>query len=211
MASGNVFIDKWAAAIKEHEGWIPPSGRNPGSPSFRNNNPGNLRNRPNELMKGSIGTDSRAFAIFPTYEAGQAALERDLVYKATNYGDKSILQIMSRYLGGSFEKPAITKEGDPFKYADFVAGRIGTSIGSKIGDLYSSGGGSSSLTGETQKYASGLSDPEFSDPKKPFFDSLTVNAREVIHELKYLVSDQLSYDQLRNKVGGHKTLYKLIK
>ena len=57
------FLRDLALAHQMHEGWYP------GSKSFRNNNPGNLR--------GAFGV----FIHFPTYGVGLAALEGDLKAK----------------------------------------------------------------------------------------------------------------------------------
>jgi hypothetical protein len=52
-----------ACAIQHFEGWAP------GSVSYRNNNPGNLRSGP-----GMIGTDAGGYAVFPDYQTGWNAL-----------------------------------------------------------------------------------------------------------------------------------------
>lgn len=57
------FLHDLALAHQTHEGWFP------GSMSYRNNNPGNLR-----------GKDG-AFQIFPSYQAGFTALQNDLQAK----------------------------------------------------------------------------------------------------------------------------------
>lgn len=62
----NTFLRDLALAHQKHEGWYK------GSMSYRNNNPGNLR-----LKSG-------AFAVYPSYAAGLAALEYDLKCKITN-------------------------------------------------------------------------------------------------------------------------------
>ncbi len=56
----NTFLHDLAVAHQQHEGWYP------GSKSYRNNNPGNLR--------GPLGV----FITFPTYGVGLAALQGDL-------------------------------------------------------------------------------------------------------------------------------------
>ena len=48
-----------------------------GSRSWRNNNPGNIRDF-NIPWEGLIGTDSDQFCIFNSYEKGKRALKRDL-------------------------------------------------------------------------------------------------------------------------------------
>jgi len=122
-------ITEWAQAIKAHEGWLP------GSRSFRNNNPGNLKGR------GDAGTDADGFAVFSSSDLGMAALERDLSAKVEKYPNFSILQIMTRYLGGNPLNPQVTDQGDPFAYASAVAKRLGADINAKLGELFGSSSG----------------------------------------------------------------------
>src|SRR6516225_11045126 len=56
-------VTSLAGAIQRFEGW------SPGSVSYRNNNPGNLRSGP-----GMIGTDANGYAVFPDYQTGWNAL-----------------------------------------------------------------------------------------------------------------------------------------
>ena len=63
----NTFLRDLALAHQRHEGYFP------GSRSYRNNNPGNLRAGP--------PSDDKAFTIFPTYEAGFNAMKYDLKVK----------------------------------------------------------------------------------------------------------------------------------
>jgi hypothetical protein len=125
MQTGNLF--GWAEAIKQHEGW------KPGSVSYRNNNPGNLKYTG---QSGATGQDSRGFAIFPSEQTGMAALVADLGAKVRKYPDYSILQIMTRYLGGNVNAPAVTGEGDPFAYARAVANKLGTSVNSTLKEIF---------------------------------------------------------------------------
>jgi hypothetical protein len=127
-------VRKWAEAIKQHEGWIPPTQKNTrGSRSYRNNNPGNLKF---DGQAGATGADKDGFAIFPSESLGMAALERDLTAKVRKYPNYSLLQIMTRYLGGDVNDPKVTGEGDPFAYAAFVAKKIGASISDTLGKLF---------------------------------------------------------------------------
>lgn len=86
-----MFIDDLAAAVQQHEGWYP------GSRSFRNNNPGNLRN--------GGKTDSGKFTIYPSYVTGFAALKYDLTVKCTN---------KSKPMASHFKKKGIRYEQAPF-------------------------------------------------------------------------------------------------
>ncbi len=123
--SGEDLLDAWAEAIKSYEGWFP------GSRSFRNNNPGNLK-----AGAGAVGKDAEGFAVFPDFATGWAALKADLRAKITKYPDFSILQIMTRYLGGNPQQPQLSGEGDPFAYARAVANRLGVSINARLRDVF---------------------------------------------------------------------------
>lgn len=113
-----------AEAIKIHEGWFK------GSRSQRNNNPGNLRfvGQP-----GTTGQDSKAFAIFKTYEDGFAALCR-LITNAKEGKSKvykpemTLLEFFGVY-APSFD------HNDPNAYAKFVAQKCKCSIDLKIKEL----------------------------------------------------------------------------
>jgi hypothetical protein len=61
------FLKDLALGHQAHEGWYP------GSRSYRNNNPGNLR--------AGKPSDEGGFTVYATYEKGLAALESDLTAK----------------------------------------------------------------------------------------------------------------------------------
>lgn len=111
-------IKAWANAIFNFEG-----GGNPLARNARNNNPGNLKGTG---FAGQVGTDSGGFAIFDSIDQGFQALYSDLQTKVQKYPDYSILQIMTRYLGGNPLDPQVTDQGNPFAYADYVASQLGT-------------------------------------------------------------------------------------
>lgn len=68
LAGLGATIADLAAAIQRNEGFYP------GSPAYRNNNPGNLTAGP-----GMMGTDpSTGLAIFPDYATGEAALQNQI-------------------------------------------------------------------------------------------------------------------------------------
>jgi hypothetical protein len=116
------YINAWADAITGHEGWAP------GSRSFRNNNPGNLR------VTGDQGVDSGGFGVFSTYALGRAALTGDLGGKVRKYGAWTVYQVMARYAPPS-------DGNDTVGYAAAVAGALGcasTSLVSTIGPLWAS-------------------------------------------------------------------------
>lgn len=68
-----------------------------GTRGDRNNNPGNIEYGPFAIAHGATGSDGR-FAIFPTAEAGAAAMG-DLLRK--NYQGLTLSQIQSKWVGNS--------------------------------------------------------------------------------------------------------------
>jgi hypothetical protein len=104
----------WAEAIRDYEG-------QPGDLSYRNNNPGNLRNTTGNFMK------------FKTWEAGWAALLDYLTRAATGKHKAykptfSLLQFFKVY------SPTEDKN-DPHAYATYVAKRIGVTVDTEIKNL----------------------------------------------------------------------------
>lgn len=70
-------------------GGAPPSLYDPGSRSWRNNNPGNIEMRGGFAERhGAIGSDPR-FAIFPNEQTGTNA-QRDLLFNSQLYGGKTL-------------------------------------------------------------------------------------------------------------------------
>lgn len=117
-------VDIWCEAIKAFEGW------KPGSVSYRNNNPGNIKY---VGQKTAIGQDSRGFCVFPDYTTGYLELRNMLLRIATrktNYydPDMSILQWANVY--------APSSDGNyPFNYASYVASRYGVGVDTPIKNL----------------------------------------------------------------------------
>ena len=106
-------IHEWALAIKEYEGW------KPGSRSFRNCNPGNLRYY---KQIGSTGKDRNGFAIFPSYEVGINALMRQLVI-AANGTSKAYRSTMTLIDFFRVYAPS-SDNNEPDRYAQFVANKL---------------------------------------------------------------------------------------
>lgn len=83
----------------------------------RNNNPGNIEYGDFARRNGAVGSDGR-FAIFPTKEAGSAAMDT-LLQSYSRSGRKSVRQIIGKWAPGS--------ENDSNGYAEQVAKRLGVS------------------------------------------------------------------------------------
>lgn len=120
-------LDAAASAIQQHEGWAP------GSVSFRNNNPGNLKYAG---QPAATGADASGFAIFPDYQSGFDALKAQLALDASRNPGWTLTQFFSKYLGGDPYNPQTTNQGNPFSYAADVAGKIGADVGATIGQLF---------------------------------------------------------------------------
>lgn len=133
-------IGAWAEAIKQHEGYYPPSPKYPkGSRSFRNNNPGNFRCA-KWLMEefGAVACEEN-FLVFPDYQHGWRALIGFLTYAAQGKL-KSYHPEMGLY-NGKFpdekrkEKPGFFQvyapsadSNNPKNYAAAVAQFIGAKV-----------------------------------------------------------------------------------
>jgi hypothetical protein len=116
----DAVIEKMAQAIKTFEGWTP------GSRSYRNNNPGNLKYAG---QAGATGQDDQGHAIFDSYASGWNALIRQL--KLAFYGGSSVYS-PSMSLYAFFQKYA---EGNSLQYAEYVAGQIGASAEATLQSL----------------------------------------------------------------------------
>lgn len=103
------------------------SGGGSGSRSFRNSNPGNLRDGPFARRLGATGRDSAGFAVFPNYETGRRAQEQ-LLFGSDSYKNLSIADAIKRYAPGS-------DGNDPVGYAASMARAAGVDVGTRMGDL----------------------------------------------------------------------------
>jgi hypothetical protein len=127
----------WANAIKRHEGFYP------GSRSYRNNNPANMRFA--EWMRSdlkAIGKDKDNFAIFKTYEDGWQALLKFLEYAQSDLlrpykGNPTLFE----FYAGRIDPATGLREGgyapesdgnNSNRYAQDVADRIGVTIDTRI-------------------------------------------------------------------------------
>lgn len=120
-------LEQWADAIFHYE------GGKPGDLNVRNNNPGNLKfaHQPHALCP-----DARGFAMFPTMATGREALVADLQSKLHRYSGWSMLQVMTRYLGGDPQNPVATGEGNPFHYASYIATRLGVKPSDTLAEIF---------------------------------------------------------------------------
>lgn len=79
------LLNKFCLAIQQFEGWFAPCRQYPsGSRSYRNNNPGNFRYTGFMKELGATNKDAQGYCVFPSYEAGFAALEGFVVAAATD-------------------------------------------------------------------------------------------------------------------------------
>lgn len=120
------LLGKWADAIQEFEGWFP------GSRSYRNNNPGNIRYIG---QKRAIGQDDKNFCIFKTYADGRAELiallERATAGRSRVYSpNMTLLQFFKTYAPSS-------DNNHPETYANYVARKVGVPVSIKIKELLS--------------------------------------------------------------------------
>ncbi len=100
-----------ANTIQKIEGWFP------GSKSFRNNNPGNLRYATPIL--GATSVDASGFLVFPDYSTGYAALQHQVTLDASR--GLSIADAIAKYAPAS-------DGNDPASYAAKIAAASGLSV-----------------------------------------------------------------------------------
>jgi hypothetical protein len=128
--SGVASIQDFASAIFGFE------GGDAGDRNVRNNNPGNLKfaGQPG----ATLGDDG--FAVFPSLDSGFAALDRQLTKTTNEMPTLTLTQFFARYLGQSdFLTPKVTSQGDPFSYANTVAGKLGVSADQTLGQIFGGG------------------------------------------------------------------------
>lgn len=108
-----MLLSAFCMSIQKFEGWV----ANPPSRSYLNKNPGNLRKW--HTQTGTAG----GFAVFPTYEAGFAALKELVTRAATG---KSTVYKPTDTIAQFFAKYAPSSDNNhPDTYARFVALRLG--------------------------------------------------------------------------------------
>ena len=111
-----------AQTIQQIEGWFP------GSVSYRNNNPGNLKYAG---QPGAIGQDAAGFAIFSSYDAGLQALNNQITLDASR--GESISDFTAKYA------PA-ADQNNPTSYAAQIASATGLSVSDPLSAALSDSG-----------------------------------------------------------------------
>ena len=120
LGDSSSLVSGIASAIQQMEGWFP------GSVSYRNNNPGNLRSGP-----GMIGT-SGGYAVFPDVATGQAALDAQV---QTNINRGLTLQQFFAGGNGYAGYAPSTDNNTPTVYANFVASQVGINTTTPLSQL----------------------------------------------------------------------------
>ena len=115
MVSG---LEAVADAIQVYEGW------RPGTRSYINRNPGNLR------LKG-CPCDDKGYTIFTDFVSGYSALLRELQSKFTGQNEHHIMPTST--LGELFNVYAPQSDNNqPNLYANFVAGFVSDATDKKV-------------------------------------------------------------------------------
>lgn len=113
-------VEAVADAIMDYEGW------RPGSRSYRNRNPGNLRDSPMRY-----GEDQQGYAQFTSFQAGYTALCTDLLDKFNGHNSHGLS--LSSTLLELMEVYAPTGDAnDPHAYAHFVAAYLTRALGQPV-------------------------------------------------------------------------------
>lgn len=118
------LLDKMCLAIQDHEGYYP------GSKSYVNNNPGNLRYA---HQVGATGVDASGFATFGTYQDGMNALKRQITIAAS--GNSKVYSKMMTLAEFFATYAPSSDHNDPVIYAQKVATAMGVTTSFQIKDL----------------------------------------------------------------------------
>jgi hypothetical protein len=127
--AGKALITTFADAIKTYEGW------HEGSISYRNNNPGNLKDR---NFEGTVGFDSYGHAIFDTYEHGWNALVKKLTNAITGLSSvylpsMSLIEFFDKW---TYEVDPVKDDALALRYAEFVANELGVTASSTLAEIF---------------------------------------------------------------------------
>ena len=146
------FIQSFADAITRQEGYFP------GSTAYNNNNPGNIWDglAPGKTQRiwPSLPIDARGFVIYPTPEAGRAALEKDLTIKMNS--GLSLDQAISMY--------APPAGNDTGTYQTHVASWLGVDGSQSLRSLAASWSGSAAPAAVPSSPVDSSVDPLSVDP-----------------------------------------------
>ncbi len=127
--------DQIAGLIQKQEGYYP------GSRSWRNSNPGNLR--PNGMMfAGQTGVDPDGFAIFSNYQAGYNALITDLQTHFNRNPGQTLADFIRSYASSS---PADQQAS----YIAALASGLGISADTPLSQIRSAGRSIAPLSAST--------------------------------------------------------------
>lgn len=105
--------------------------RSGGTLAWRNLNPGNLKYGNFARSHGALGKGWGGHAVFPTFEAGNHAMEMLLFGGTTVYVNMSILNAIRRYAPSNDPRA----RNYPDQYARYVAQRTGVSVNTILGHL----------------------------------------------------------------------------
>jgi hypothetical protein len=112
------IIEALADCIMRFEGWNAPNSiiYPKGSTSWRNRNPGNLRD---SIFK--IGEDDKGYAIFPSFSSGWSSLTHDISLKLNCLSIHKLTAQSTLHDLFSIYAPAIDNN-DPQHYSKIIAG-----------------------------------------------------------------------------------------
>src|SRR6478752_3197819 len=141
VAEGDVSGGSSGGAIKSIQDWARAmfhiEGGNAGNVNVRNNNPGNLKAAPDQFTGANTVRDASGFVVFPSMDAGWQALYAQLARWLNEFPNLTLTQFYAKYLGqADYLNPKVTKEGDPFAYANSVAKQIGADPNQTIGSIF---------------------------------------------------------------------------
>lgn len=112
------IVEALADSIMRFEGFYAPGstvGGPEGSTSWRNRNPGNLRNGPYK-----IGIDNKGYAIYTSLSMGWSDLTRDIAYKLAGASEHKFTNSSTLFDFFETYAPHIDKN-DPIHYARTIA------------------------------------------------------------------------------------------
>lgn len=130
-------IDLWCKFTQIREGWYP------GSISYINNNPGNLKFHGQPLAINTGLTDGSQFCKFKTYTDGYATLKNMFIADCSGHSTvHPSYETIRQYYQGILEKgiyvngyaPA-SDNNDPLSYSDDAAHAMGVPVTTQIKDL----------------------------------------------------------------------------